>query len=113
MVDQVDHHRNAEGVREQNELLPLVAAHAAGFGQDLDRLKPFRFGQLDLLDKGMQVLDRGASMICRSRGSGVCSKRCSASAVMSALGLVALHCAIPIPAQHCINSMLTPSGAAT
>src|SRR4029077_5357877 len=57
MADQIDHHRHAEGVREQNELLPLVAAHPTGLGQDLDRLEPLCFGQFDLFDEGVQVLN--------------------------------------------------------
>jgi len=58
VTDQIDHHRHAERVREQDEFLPLVAAHLAGFGQDFDRLEPFGLGQLDLLDEVVQVLDQ-------------------------------------------------------
>ena len=57
VADQVDDHRDPERVREQDEFLPLVAAHPTGFGQDLDRLEPLRLGQLDFLDEGVQVLD--------------------------------------------------------
>jgi hypothetical protein len=58
VIDQVDHHRDPERIRKQDELLALVAAHLAGFGQDLDRLEPFRLGQLDLLDEGVEVVDQ-------------------------------------------------------
>jgi hypothetical protein len=50
-------HRDAERVREQDEFLPLVAAHPAGLGQDLDGLEPLRLGQLDLPGEGVQMLD--------------------------------------------------------
>ena len=53
MIEQVDHHRDAQRIGEQDEFLPLVAAHLTGFGQDLDRLEPFGLGQLHLLDEGM------------------------------------------------------------
>ena len=82
VTDQVDHHRHPERIREQDELLPLVAAHLASFGQDLDRLEPFRLGQLDLFDEFVQMADE-ASMIRRSRGSGVSANRASTYAVMS------------------------------
>ena len=58
VVDQVDHHRNPQRVRKENEFLPLVAAHPAGFGQDLDGLKPLRLGQFDFLDEGVKVVDK-------------------------------------------------------
>jgi len=57
VADQIDHHRDAERVREQDEFLPLVAAHPAGLGQNLDCLKPLSLGQFDFLDEGVQVLD--------------------------------------------------------
>ena len=67
MVDQVDHHRNPQRVGEENEFLPLVAAHAAGFGQDLDCLKPLGLGQFHLLDEGVQVLDKGKHDLLQPR----------------------------------------------
>jgi len=55
VIDEIDHHRDAERVGEEDELLALVAAHLARFGQDLDRLKPLRLGQLDLFDEGVEM----------------------------------------------------------
>src|SRR5271165_4354360 len=57
VAHQVDDHRHTERVREEDEFLPLVAAHPAGLGQDLDRLEPLRLGQLDIFDEGVQMLD--------------------------------------------------------
>jgi hypothetical protein len=67
VADQIDHHRNAERIREQDEFLPLVAAHLAGFGEDFDRLKPFGLGQLDLLDEGVQVFDEPQHDLAQTR----------------------------------------------
>ena len=57
VADQVDHHRHPERIGEQNEFLAFVAAHLAGFSQNLDRMEPFGLGQFDLLDELVQVLD--------------------------------------------------------
>ena len=58
VAQQVDHHRHAERIREQDEFLALVVGHVAGLGQDLDRLEPLRLGQVDLLDERVQVADQ-------------------------------------------------------
>src|SRR5262249_53990455 len=53
MADQVDDHRYPERVRKQNKFLPLVAAHPAGFGQDLDRLEPLGLGKRGFFDESV------------------------------------------------------------
>ena len=59
MVDEVHHHRDAERVREQDELLTDVVAHVARVGQELNALEPLGLGEVDLLDERVKVLDEG------------------------------------------------------
>ncbi|MNP17857.1 hypothetical protein D3C76_1103010 [compost metagenome] len=59
MVDRVDQHRHAQGVREQDELLAYQAiARVAGVGQEADAFEPLLFGQLNLTDESVQVPDQ-------------------------------------------------------
>src|SRR5262249_44732473 len=44
--------------------------HPAGFGQNLDRLKPFGLGQLDLLDESVQILDEAEHDLTQPRVGG-------------------------------------------
>ena len=67
VIEQINHHRNPQRVGEQDELLPLVAAHLTGFGQDFDRLEPLRLGQLHLLDEGVQMADQAQYDLAQAR----------------------------------------------
>jgi hypothetical protein len=52
MVDRIDQHRNAEGVRQQDEFLAhQTIALVAGVSQEADAFKPFLLRQLDIADK--------------------------------------------------------------
>ena len=55
VIDRVHQHRDAEDIRQQDELLPPVRAGMAGFGQELDGGEPFLLRRLDLLHGGVQV----------------------------------------------------------
>ncbi len=55
MVDEVDHHGDAERIGEQNKLLALVIALVPGVGEKPDALKPLFLCELNLLHKGVQV----------------------------------------------------------
>ncbi|MNG27265.1 hypothetical protein D3C84_1123630 [compost metagenome] len=56
MVDRIDQHRNAKGVRQQDEFLAHQAiALVPGVGQKTNAFDPLLFGQFDLADKRMQV----------------------------------------------------------
>lgn len=65
-------HRQAQHVRQQDELLALIVGDVAAAGQELDALEPLLFGQLHLACKGMQVLhetvhDALEPRVCRLR----------------------------------------------
>jgi hypothetical protein len=60
VVDQIHHHRDAEGVRQENEFLAAVIAHPAGFGEESDRVEPFSLGQIHLFDETMEVTNERA-----------------------------------------------------
>ena len=60
MVERDDHHRQAEHVGEQDELLALVVALLADRGEELDALEPFLLGELHVAREGVQVLDGAA-----------------------------------------------------
>ncbi|MNP37614.1 hypothetical protein D3C76_1310720 [compost metagenome] len=56
MIDRVDQHRYAKGVRQQDEFLAhLAVALVAGLGQETYPFKPLLLGQFNLADKRMQV----------------------------------------------------------
>ena len=57
MVDQVDDHRHAERIGEQDELLPLVVALLPVSVRNWMAVEPFGLGQLDVLDEAVQVTD--------------------------------------------------------
>jgi hypothetical protein len=59
VVERYDHHRKAEHVGEQDELLALVVALLADGGHELDALEPFLLGELHLARECVQVLHRG------------------------------------------------------
>ena len=64
MVDRVDQHRDAERVRQEDELLTPVVAHLAGGGEEPDRRHPFVHGRLDLANDRMEVRDdRGHDLL--------------------------------------------------
>ena len=61
--DRLDQHRQAEDVRQQDELLPVVVALVAGAGEEVDRLLPLGDGQLDVAGERVQVLhERGEDL---------------------------------------------------
>ena len=55
MIDQVDDHRDAQRIGQQDELLPGGIARMPGGGGKVDALKPFRLGQLHLFDERMEM----------------------------------------------------------
>jgi len=55
VADQIHQHRHAHRVRQQNEFLPLVGAHVAGVGQELNCLPPLCFVQPHVLDELVNV----------------------------------------------------------
>src|SRR5262245_45233931 len=57
MTEEVDDHRNAERVRQQDEFLPPVVAHITGIRQEPNPFEPLRLGELDVLDERMQMRD--------------------------------------------------------
>ena len=72
MIDGDGLHRQAEHVREQDELLAPVVGDVPGRGQELDRGRPLGLGQPDLAGEGVQVSWSAPSITSRRRGSGVC-----------------------------------------
>ena len=57
MVDGIDQHRDSQYVREQDKFLALVVAHLTRPGQELYPLHPLFRGELNLANKGVQVVD--------------------------------------------------------
>ena len=53
-------HRHAKDVGEQNELLPGFGGDPADAGEEVDARGPFRLGEPDVPDEGMQVADQRA-----------------------------------------------------
>ena len=60
MVDRIDQDRDAQRVREQDELLALVGARLPDLGQEPDRGHPLRLAQLDVAHEGVQMRDQRA-----------------------------------------------------
>jgi hypothetical protein len=58
LVQDHDHHRRAQRVGQQDELLALVGAGLADGRQKFDALHPFAGLQVHLADEGMQVRDQ-------------------------------------------------------
>ena len=58
VVERDHHHRQAEDVGEQDELLALVVALLADGGEELDAFEPFFFRELHLACECVQVLHR-------------------------------------------------------
>jgi hypothetical protein len=55
VVDGVDQHRDAERVRQQDELLAARVALVPGRREELDPRHPLRLGELGLAHEGVQV----------------------------------------------------------
>ena len=67
VVDQVHEHRETERVREQDELLPLVATHLAGIGEKADTRDPLRLGERLLHGELVEVTDKAADQLPQAR----------------------------------------------
>ena len=65
--DELDQRRHAEGVRQEDELLPGLVALLAHRGQELDAGEPLVPLQSDLLDEGVEVADGGLADLAESR----------------------------------------------
>ena len=64
MVDQVDEHRQAEGVGEHDELLALLVGDVPGVGEERDACGPFLVREPDFAGEGVQVADeRGDDLL--------------------------------------------------
>jgi len=57
IVDRVDQHRNAQNVRQQDQLLAAFGTHLAGTGEKVDGLPPLALLHLRFADDRMQMAD--------------------------------------------------------
>jgi hypothetical protein len=60
VVDRIDQHRQAQGVRQQDELLALVVALLSRGRQEADRGQPLGLRQLDFANEAVQMAHQGA-----------------------------------------------------
>ena len=65
--DELDERRDAERVRQEDELLARVVALLAGRGEELDAGEPLVALQADLLDEGVEVADGGLGDLAQPR----------------------------------------------
>ncbi len=63
VVDRHRHHRQAEDVGEQDELLALAVAFLPDRGEEPDRLEPFLLGELHVLRERVQVPDQAGHQL--------------------------------------------------
>ena len=56
-VERSHEHGETEGIRQQDEFLPLVVGNVANVRKELNALEPFVFGQLNVACKCMQAPD--------------------------------------------------------
>lgn len=66
-VDQLDEHRHAEHVGEQDELLPGLVRPLPGGGQEIDGGPPLVQGGLGLADEGVQVSHEAGQQLPQPR----------------------------------------------
>jgi hypothetical protein len=57
VVDGVNQYRDAERIRQENELLPRVVAHVASLPEKRDALSPFFLRQRNLAHERVQMPD--------------------------------------------------------
>jgi hypothetical protein len=67
VVDGIDQHGKAQRVGQQDELLPVLIAHLAGAGQEIDGVVPLALAQIHILGKGMQMLHQRAHHLGKAR----------------------------------------------
>ncbi|KVF47713.1 hypothetical protein WJ13_20605 [Burkholderia seminalis] len=68
MIDGIYKHRDAEYIRQQNELLPPFCTHMPCIGQEMDGRQPFFVRRFDFLDRGMKMPNDCFGDDSRSRG---------------------------------------------
>ena len=76
IIDGIHQHGHTQHIRQQYEFLSPIIAHMACCGQELNGLKPFLLGRLNLFHRCMQVTDQNCHDLFKPRIGGVGDAPC-------------------------------------